>query len=200
MLLRPYDTALSLKQKSQCVELMERALRRGVGYVDGQTEALLHITQARALAATGEKAGAARALITAHEALIRDDGSQPSYSAVSGPALGTVTSHTARTLTDLGDHTGTEKEHRAALIRWDPEKYRRVHMLTFADLGDSLAAQARADEAVQAWSSAVRLMEGVASDRTRKAVASMRPTLAMYKRRGVPGSRELDQRAYEALH
>lgn len=191
--------ALSLKQPHQCVELTERALRRGIGHVDGQTEALLHITQARAFAAVGEKASAARALIASHDALTRDEGLQPSYSAVSGPALGTVTSHTARTLTELGDHVGTEKEHRAALVRWDPEKFRRVHMLTYADLGDSLAAQTRADEAIAAWSHAIDLIEGMSSDRTRKAVASIRPTLAVYSRRGVPGARELSHRAYEAL-
>lgn len=191
--------ALSLKRPHHCVDLVDHALRRGIGYVDGQTEALLHITQARAFAAVGEQLAAARALIEAQDALSRDDGPQPSYSAVSGPALGTVTSHTARTLTDLGDHKGTEKEHRAALVRWDAAKYRRVHMLTYADLGDSLAAQARADEAVQAWTSAIDLMNGVTSDRTRKAISSIRPTLATYKRRGVPGARELDRRAYEAL-
>jgi hypothetical protein len=191
--------ALSLKQPRHCVDLVEHALQRGVGHVDGQTEALLHITKARAFAAVGERPTAARSLIAAQDALTRDDRPQPSYSAVSGPALGTVTSHTARTLTDLGDHRSTEKEHRSALIRWDAEKYRRVHMLTHADLGDSLAAQARADEAVQAWTSAIGLMDGVTSDRTRAAVASIRPTLAIYKRRGVPGAKELDRRAYEAL-
>jgi hypothetical protein len=191
--------ALSLKQPHHCVELAERALQRGAGQVDGQTEALLHITRARAFAAVRERPKAARALIAAHDALTRDDGPQPSYSAVSGPALGTVTSHTARTLTDMGDHAGTEKEHRAALLRWDADKYRRVHMLTYADLGDSLAAQSRADEAVQAWTYAIDLMDGVTSDRTRKAIASIRPTLAIYKRRGVPGSRQLDRRACEAL-
>lgn len=72
-------------------------------------------------------------------------------------------------------------------------------MLTHADLGDSLAAQARADEAVQAWTNALDLMEGMSSDRTRTAVSSIRPTLAIYKRRGVPGARDLDRRAYEAL-
>jgi tetratricopeptide (TPR) repeat protein len=191
--------ALSLKQPHHCVELMERALRRGIGRVDGQTEALLHITQARAFAAVGERASAAQALIASHDALTRDDSSQPSYSAVSGPALGTVTSHTARTLTELGDHVGTEKEHRAALIRWDPEKFRRVHMLTYADLGDSLAAQTRADEAIAAWSRAIDLVDGMSSDRTRKAIASIRPTLATYSRRGVPGARDLSHRAHEAL-
>ena len=131
------------------------ALRVRSEDIPSMREALLHITQARAFAAVGERTSAAHALIASHNALTRDEGSQPSYSAVSGPALGTVTSHTARTLTELGDHVGTEKEHRAALIRWDPEKFRRVHMLTYADLGDSLAAQTRADEAIAVWSHAI---------------------------------------------
>ncbi|MBY8846182.1 tetratricopeptide repeat protein [Streptomyces sp. SP2-10] len=191
--------ALSLKQPHHCVELVEGALTRGLGHVDGQTEALLHITHARAYAAVGEKPAAARALLAAEDALLRDDGPQPSYSRVSGPAAGTVASHTARTLTDLADHVGTEQQHRDALVRWDPQKYRRVHALTYADLGDSLAAQARADEAVAAWSQALSLMEGMTSDRTRKAITSLRSTLAVYQRRRVPGAAELARRTGEAL-
>jgi hypothetical protein len=118
----------------------------------------------------------------------------------SGPrSSGTVASHTARTLTDLADHIGTEQQHRDALIRWDPEKYKRVHALTYADLGDSLAAQARADEAVAAWAQALTLMEGMASGRTRKAITSLRSTLSIYLRRKVPGAAELARRAREAL-
>ncbi|OIJ63177.1 hypothetical protein [Streptomyces mangrovisoli] len=191
--------ALSLKQPHHCVDLVEGALRRGLGHVDGQTEALLHITHARAYAATAENPSAARALLAAEDALLRDDGPQPSYSRVSGPAAGTVASHTARTLTDLADHVGTEQQHRDALTRWDPEKYKRVHALTHADLGDSLAAQARADEAVAAWTQALVLMEGMTSDRTRKAITSIRSTLAVYQRRRVPGAAELARRARESL-
>ncbi|WP_261717208.1 tetratricopeptide repeat protein [Streptomyces sp. FZ201] len=191
--------ALSLKQLHHCIDLAEAALANGVGHVDGQTEALLHITHARAYAATGEKPSAARALLAAEDALLRDDGPQPSYSRVSGPAAGTVASHTARTLTDLADHVGTEQQHRDAFTRWDPDKYKRVHALTYADLGDSLAAQARADEAVAAWSQALTLMEGMMSDRTRKAITSLRSTLAIYQRRGVPGAGELARRAREVL-
>lgn len=51
---------------------------------------------------------------------------------------------------------------------------RRVHALTYADLGDSLAAQARSDEAVAAWFQALPLMEGMASDRSRKAITALR--------------------------
>ncbi|MEU3374453.1 tetratricopeptide repeat protein [Streptomyces sp. NPDC006660] len=191
--------ALSLKQPRHCVDLAEAALTQGIGHIDGQTEALLHITHARAYAATGEKPAAARALLAAEDALLREDGPQPSYSRVSGPAAGTVASHTARTLTDLADHVGTEQQHRDALTRWDPEKYKRVHALTYADLGDSLAAQARADEAVAAWAQALSLMEGMASDRTRKAITSIRSTLAVYQRRRVPGAAELARLAREAL-
>ncbi len=191
--------ALSLKQPHHCVDLVEGALGRGIGHVDGQTEALLHITHARAYAAVGEKPSAARALLAAEDALIREDGPQPSFSLVSGPAAGTVASHTARTLTDLADHVGTEQQHRDALVRWDPEKFKRVHALTYADLGDSLAAQARADEAVAAWSQALDLMAGMTSDRTRKAISSIRSTLAVYQRRRVPGAADLARRAREAL-
>ncbi|MFF4948529.1 tetratricopeptide repeat protein [Streptomyces chattanoogensis] len=191
--------ALSLKQPHHCVDLVENALSRGLGHVDGQTEALLHITHARAYAATGENGPAARALLAAEDALVRDDGPQPSFSLVSGPAAGTVASHTARTLTDPADHVGTEQQHRDALTRWDPVKYKRVHALTHADLGDSLAAQARADEAIAAWNQALVLMKGMTSDRTRKAISSIRSTLAVYQRRRVPGAADLTRRVREAL-
>lgn len=78
-------------------------------------------------------------------------------------------------------------------------KYKRVHALTHADLGDSLAAQVRADEAIAAWTQAVTLMAGMTSDRTRKAISSIRPTLVVYQRRKVPGAAELARRVSEAL-
>ncbi|WP_280882552.1 hypothetical protein [Streptomyces pseudovenezuelae] len=45
----------------------EGALTRGLGHVDGQTEALLHITHARAYAAVGERPAAACALPAAED-------------------------------------------------------------------------------------------------------------------------------------
>ncbi|MFD7028493.1 tetratricopeptide repeat protein [Streptomyces sp. NPDC059917] len=191
--------ALKLKQPRHCVDLVEGALARGLGHVDGQTEALLHITHARAWAAVGEKAPASRALLAAEDALLREGGAQPSFSLLSGPAAGTVASHTAKALTEMKDFIGTERQHRDALTRWDPVKFKRVHALTYADLADSLAAQARADEAVAAWAQSLSLMEGMTSDRTRKAITSIRPTLAIYQRRKVPGAADLARRARESL-
>ncbi|GAA0360273.1 hypothetical protein GCM10010151_57660 [Actinoallomurus spadix] len=115
-----------------------------------------------------------------------------------GPAAGTVDSRTARTLTEIGDLPGTEARHRAAFTSWDPVAFPRVHLLTHMDLGDCLSAQARADEAVAAWSRALDLAEGMASARTRTAWASIRPTLTVYRRRGVPGAALLEHRIRQA--
>jgi tetratricopeptide (TPR) repeat protein len=186
--------ALSLKQRRHSLDLVQGALERAEGYADGATEALLHITHARAYAALDEKAQAARALLAAEDALGRDNEPQPTYSLLMGPATGTVDSHTARTLTELGDHAGTEMRHRAAFASWDPAAFPRVHLLTHMDLGDCLAAQARADEAVAAWSQALDLAEGMDSARSRSAFASIRHTLTAYRRRGVPGATLLEHR------
>ncbi|MEU3166906.1 tetratricopeptide repeat protein [Streptosporangium sp. NPDC006930] len=190
--------ALSLKEHKHSRDLIEAALKRAEGRCDGATEALLHITHARSHATLGEKAGAARALLAAEDALSRPGDPQPSYSLLTGPASGTVDSHTARTLTEIGDHVGTEARHRAAFTSWDPVAFPRVHLLTHMDLGDCLAAQVRADEAIGAWSQALDLAEGMASSRSRTALASIRPTLAVYKRRGVPGAALLEQRIRHA--
>ncbi|WP_019629318.1 hypothetical protein [Actinomadura atramentaria] len=190
--------ALSLKQPNNSRDLIQAALERANGHADGATQALLHITHARAHAALGDKTDAARALLAAEDALARDDEPQPSYSLLMGPAAGTVDSHTARTLTEIGDHIGTEARHRAAFTSWDPVAFPRVHLLTHMDLGDCLAAQARADEAVAAWSRALDLAEGMDSARSRSAFASIRHTLAVYRRRGVPGAGLLEQRIRHA--
>ncbi len=42
-------------------------------------------------------------------------------------------------------------------------------------------------------------MEGMTSDRTRKAITSIRSTLVIYQRRRVPGAADLARRSREAL-
>lgn len=190
--------ALSLKQPRHCRDLIQAALQRAHGAMDSSTEALMHITHARSLAALGEKSLAARALLTADDALRRDAEPQPTYSLLMGPAVGTIDSHTARTLTEIGDHPGAAARHRAAFTSWDPVTYPRVHLLTHMDLGDSLAAQARADEAIAAWTQALDLAEGMDSARTKSALTSTRSILAMYKHRGVPGAALLEQRIQQS--
>lgn len=190
--------ALAAGHRRQALDLATAALIRAKGHADGSTEALLHVTHARALAVLGERPAAARALLAAEDALARDDQPQADYSLLAGPTAGTFASHTARALTEAGDHAGAEARHRAAFTSWDADAFPRVHLLTWTDLGDSLAAQARADEAVAAWNRALDMTGGMASARSRAALASIRGPLAAYRRRGVPGVAGLEQRMRQA--
>jgi hypothetical protein len=97
-------------------------------------------------------------------------------------------------LTEASDYAGAEARHRAAFASWDPQAFPRVHLLTWSDLGDCLAAQARADEAVAAWGRALDMAGGMASARSQVALASVRGPLAAYRRRRVPGAAGLEQR------
>jgi hypothetical protein len=190
--------ALAAGHHRQARDLAAAALARAVGHEDGATEALLLVTHARALASLREGPAAAQALLAAEDALARGDRPQAGYSLLAGPAAGTFASHTARALTQVGDHRGAEARHRAAFASWDREAFPRVHLLTWTDLGDSLAAQARADEAVAAWGHALDMTGGLASARSRAALASVRGPLAVYRLRGVPGAVGLEQRMRQA--
>jgi hypothetical protein len=190
--------ALAAGHRRQARALAEAALARAAGHADRATMALLHVTHARILGALGEGPTAARALLAAEDALAQSDQPQAGYSLLAGPAAGTFASHAARALTEAGDHAGAEIRHRAAFASWDPEAFPRVHLLTWTDLGDSLAVQARPDEAVAAWGRALDLAGGIASARSRAALASVRGPLAAYRRRGVPGAAGLEQRMRQA--
>lgn len=190
--------ALAAGQRRLARDLAASALARAAGRADGATEALLHVTYARTLAALGDRPAAARELLAAEDSLSRNSRPQAGYSLLAGPAPGTFASHTARALTEAGDHPAAEAQHRAAFASWDPQAFPRVHLLTWIDLGDSLAAQASADEAVAAWEQALSLAGPMASARSRTALASVRGPLATYQRRGVPGAAGLEQRMRQA--
>jgi tetratricopeptide (TPR) repeat protein len=190
--------ALAAGHRRQARDLAAAALTRAVGHADGATEALLHVTRARVLAALDERQAAARALLAAEDALTRDTRPQADYSLLAGPAAGTFASHTARALTEAGHHSGAEARHRAAFTSWDLAAFPRVHLLTWTDLGDTFAVQSRADEAVAAWGRALDMAGQIASARSRAALASVRGQLTSYRRRGVPGAAGLEQRMRQA--
>ncbi|MGW7446648.1 tetratricopeptide repeat protein [Kitasatospora sp. NPDC054795] len=189
--------ALDLNQTGHCVELAEAALARARGKVDRRTEALLLVTAARAYGASGQSRTAAGALLAAEDAMLAGDDDVPSYAAASGPVAATVASHTGKTLTEMKDHRAAERHYRAALEGRVPGTYQRVRGLTIANLAKSVAAQHRHEEAVILWNQCLDLMDGVASDRNEKELRTVRSTMAVYSRRGIPGAPELAQRATE---
>lgn len=187
--------SLDLNQTTHCVELAEAALSRAQGKVDRKTEALLLVTAARAYGASGQTKDAAGALLAAEDAMLTGDDGVPSYAAASGPVAATVASHTGKTLTEMKDHRAAERHYRAALEDRVPGTYQRVRGLTIANLAKSVAAQHRHEEAVILWNQCLDLMDGVASDRNQKELKTVRSTMAVYSRRGIPGAPELAQRA-----
>ncbi len=189
--------ALDLNQTTHCVELAEAALLRAQGRVDRKTEALLLVTAARAYGASGQSKNAAGALLAAEDAMLADDDGVPSYAGASGPVAATVASHTGKTLTGMEDHRAAERHYRAALQDRVPSMYQRVRGLTLANLAKSVASQHRHEEAMILWSECLDLMDGVASDRNKRELKTVRSTMAVYSTRGIPGAPELAQRVTE---
>ncbi|MFB7360233.1 tetratricopeptide repeat protein [Streptomyces gardneri] len=191
--------ALDLGHPDSCVELAEEALRRASGKVDRRTEALLLVTCARAYGTSGESGKAARALLAAEDAVLDTREPVLSFAAASGPVAATVASHTGKTLTAMRDYPAAERHYRAALADRTPGTYQRVHGLTMVNLGKSVAAQHRHEEAVGLWSRSLDFMDGVVSDRNRQEITSIQSQAARYRKRGVVGAASLGQRAAELL-
>lgn len=191
--------ALDLGHPGSCAQLAEEALRRASGKVDRQTEALLLVTCARAYGTVGERRKAAGALLAAEDALSDTGEPVPSYAAASGPVAATVASHTGRTLTAMKDYAAAERHYRTAMVARTPGTYQRGHALTMVNLGKSVAAQHRHEEAVGLWNRSLDFMDGVVSDRSRKEVRTIRTVAAGYRKRGLPGAASLHQRATELL-
>ncbi|MEU7556002.1 tetratricopeptide repeat protein [Streptomyces sp. NPDC044571] len=195
---RDFLQALELGHPGSCIGLAEESLRRASGKVYRQTEALLLVTCARAYGAGGQGEKAAASLLSAEDAMLAGNDQVPSYAAASGPVSATVASHTGKTLTEMKDHRAAEKHYPTALRGRVPGTYQRGHGLTMANLGKSVAAQHRHEEAVALWSRSLDFVDGVTSDRSRKELRSIRSAATGYRRR-VPGAEALAQRAAELL-
>lgn len=67
--------------------------------------------------------------------------------------------------------------------------------MTLGYLGAVQARGGNIDEACATWSTALGVMDGVHSARTRQVVTDMRSALSPFRRRGIPAAAELDARA-----
>ncbi|MFD0279741.1 tetratricopeptide repeat protein [Kitasatospora sp. NPDC127111] len=191
--------ALNLKKPDLTVDLAEESLRRSAGHVDSQTRALLLITSARAYGATKQGTKAAAALRAAEDALSNTGDPVADYALAVGPVAATISSHTGKTLSELGDHGGAERHRRTALAGRDPDEFRRIHALTMSELAGTLDKLGRMDEAVAAWNSSLDLMDGVSSARNTASIKSIGRTMARYQARGVRGSAALSEKARAVL-
>jgi tetratricopeptide (TPR) repeat protein len=161
--------------------------------------ALLGVVHARALAASGDRRAATRALLRAEDdlaAAIPGD-EEPSRVFFFGEA--SLAHETACALRDIGDLTGSVREFQRSVRTRQAATFTRTHAVTLGYLGAVQARQGALDEACAAWSQALEAMEGVRSGRTRQTVLDMRSVLSSFRGRGIRAVTDLDTRASRYL-
>jgi hypothetical protein len=159
--------------------------------------ALLGVVHARGLAATGDKAAAAEALIKAENDLAKAEPGDDEPSRVFFFSEASLAHETGCALRDSGDLTGAARELRRSVRTRKASTFTRTHAVTLGYLGAVQARRGNLDEACGNWSTALDAMEGVRSARARQTVADMRAALSPFRRRGIAtaAAAELDARA-----
>ncbi|MBV1854543.1 Tat pathway signal protein [Catellatospora tritici] len=157
--------------------------------------ALLGVVHARGLAATGNKAAAASALIKAENDLAKAEPGDDEPSRVFFFGEASLAHETGCALRDIGDLPGAAKELRRSVRTRKAATFTRTHAVTLGYLGAVQARQGNLDEACGNWSTALEAMDGIRSARARQTVADMRSALSPFRRRGITTAAELDARA-----
>jgi tetratricopeptide (TPR) repeat protein len=186
---------MDIRRPEHTVELAESALDRAVAvHADPCTLALFQVTRARALANAGRRREATTQLREAQDTVLRgDEDEMPHWAALWGSARACVSSHSAKTMGTIGDHSAAER-HYAASAR-ARRSLRRIAALSTAAEGRAQARQGHVEQACATWGQALDMLDGVRSARGAEAVAGMRQTLRPLLRRGARTAAELDERA-----
>jgi len=193
----------------QAVDLSHprRALKVAVASMDGQRyaqasnreRALLGVVHARALAASGQKAAAAVALVRAEDDLASARPGDDEPARVFFFSEASLAHETACTLRDTGDLPGAQREFRRSVRTRKADSFTRTHAVTLGYLGAVQARQGAIEEACTTWSDALDAMEGIHSARTRRTVTDMRRALSTVRGRGITAVAELERRATRYL-
>ncbi|KAB7850138.1 hypothetical protein [Streptomyces mobaraensis] len=187
---------MKIHRAEHCLALAETGLDRVKGHVDPATEALFHVTYAHALAKTGQRRQAVRAVEHARTRLDAAKGDPTPFWALAwGPVEATVRSRTAKVFATLGDPRNAAQQYAIAAASRPPGTYARIIALDLVAQAELQASQGTIEQACATWHRAMDHMDGVASARTRKAVQNMRRDLHRFRTRGLRCAAELHDRA-----
>ncbi|MGW4411590.1 hypothetical protein ACWEJ6_46730 [Nonomuraea sp. NPDC004702] len=191
---------LKANRPEHCQGLAETGLNRAKGKVDPAAEALFRITYANALAKGGQRGKAIEETRRAHELLARgNDADLPFWALAWGPPQGTVLSRSAKVFQALGDIRNAAEQYAQAAACRPAATFARVIALDLVAEAELVLTQGDIEQACATWHRAMDHMDGVASARTRTAVARMRGDLSHFRARGVRCAQQLDERAVEFL-
>ncbi|MDT0307298.1 hypothetical protein RM780_10015 [Streptomyces sp. DSM 44917] len=192
---------MKLHRPQHCLDLADTALTRARGQVAAPVEALFHITHAHALAKTGQRPAAVTGIERARAAL--DTGycdDVPFWALAWGPPQATVLSRTAKVLETLGDHPRAAQHYARAAASRPTGTYARIIALDLTAQAESALRQGHLEQACATWHRAIDHMDGVASTRTRSALADIRRHLTPYRSRRLHHTTQLDERVRHLLH
>ncbi|WP_329479279.1 hypothetical protein OG555_40985 [Kribbella sp. NBC_01484] len=192
--------AVDLGHGRQAVHVAEGSIA-GTRYsaASPRERALIGVVHARALAADGQKAAAARALLRAEADLSSASPGDDEPGRVFFFGEASLAHETACTLRDLGDLKGAVREFQRSGRTRKAATFTRTHAVTLGYLGSVQARSGNLDEACGTWSEALDVMDGVQSARARQVVRDMRSSLSVYRARGIRSVAELDSRAARYL-
>lgn len=162
--------------------------------------ALLGVVHARALAVTGHKQAAAKALLKAEDDLTsaRTDTGEPHRASFFGEA--SLAHETGRTLQAHGEIKNAIGQFQRS-VHTRGAAYRRTHAVTLGYLGATHISTGDIDEACATWSMALDVIEdgAIYSRRAQRTINDMRRLVAPLKRREIPAIAEIDERGARYL-
>lgn len=194
--------AVDLGHPAEALNLSTASLQRNrYDLASPREKSLLGVVHARAEAATGERSGAARALVRAEDDLrAAEDGTVDEPGRVFFFSEASLAHETACALRDLGDMAYAEREFHRSVRTRQAGPFARTHAVTLGYLGEVQVRRGHLDEAIATWTRALDAMGGVHSGRTRDIAVQMRRSLSPVRHRGGTAAAELDDRARTLLH
>jgi hypothetical protein len=162
--------------------------------------ALFGVVHARSLAASGDRRGAAKALVRAENDLAAAEPGDGEPARVFFFGEASLAHETACTLRDSGDLRGSVRAFRRSVRTRKVSSFTRTHAVTLGYLGEVQARQGGIEEACATWATALDAMDGIRSGRTRQVAAGMRSVLSPLRRRGIRAVTDVHDRAVTYLN
>ncbi|MFF0532862.1 helix-turn-helix domain-containing protein [Nocardia amikacinitolerans] len=192
--------AIDLRHYQQGLQLAEASVN-GTRYRDAcpRERSLLKVVHAKALSAAGRATESAKALLQAEDDLAAASASDAEPSRVFFFSEASLAHETACALRDAGDISGAADQFQRSVHKRKVTTFTRTHAVTLGYLGTVQARSGQLEEACATWTTALDVMGGVQSERTRNVARDIRATVKPRLSQQIAGVREINERAAEYL-
>ncbi|WP_446224002.1 helix-turn-helix domain-containing protein [Nocardia sp. IBHARD005] len=156
------------------IELAERAVSRARGHVDVDAMAVFDVALARTYAEGGDHRAARETLRRIEPWLTPTTTTElPRWLSLFCPNKASIGRQASKAFAALGDLSEAERHLHMSVVAWNPETHTRIRALSEIETGLLRWKLGRHEDAARLWRTALPVVAGVDSDRTRKAVAKV---------------------------